>query len=60
VSTALLGHRIQLEGMIPRNERALSEGVYRQAQTKPLGNGGDVVVLESFRVEYDAEFAFAA
>ena len=60
MSMGVLGHRIQLEGMIPRNERALSEGLYLQAETKPLGNVGGTVELESFVVEYDAEFPFTA
>jgi hypothetical protein len=60
MSMGVLGHRIQLEGMIPRNERALSEGIYLQAETKPLGTmtGFAPVALESFVVEYDAEFPF--
>jgi hypothetical protein len=60
MSMGVLGHRIQLEGMIPRNERALSEGVYVQAETKPLGHAGGAVDLESFVIEYDAEFPFSA
>ncbi len=58
MSMGVLGHRIQLEGMIPRNERALSEGIYLQAEAKPLGNGGGMVGLESFMIDYDAEFPF--
>lgn len=59
MSMGVLGHRIQLEGMIPRNERALSEGVYIQAEAKPLGNAGGQVGLESLLIEYDAEFPFS-
>jgi hypothetical protein len=59
MNMGVLGHRIQLEGMIPRNERALTEGVYIQAETKPLGNVGGVVTLASFSVDYDAEFPFS-
>jgi hypothetical protein len=60
MSMGVLGHRIQLEGMIPRNEKALSEGIYIQAETKPLGAEGGSVSLQSFMVEYDAEFPFSA
>ena len=60
MSMGALGHRIQLEGMIPRNERALSEGIYLQAETRPLGAVGGVVELQSFVVDYDAEFPFTA
>jgi len=59
MSMGVLGHRIQLEGMIPRNARALSEGVYIQAEAKPLGNQGQPVALQDFIVEYDAEFPFS-
>jgi len=59
MSMGVLGHRIQLEGMIPRNERALSEGVYIQAEAKPLGSHGMPVTLDNFTIEYEAEFPFA-
>jgi len=45
--------------MIPRNERALSEGVYIQAEAKPLGSHGMPVTLDNFTIEYEAEFPFA-
>jgi hypothetical protein len=60
MSMGVLGHRIQLEGMIPRNERALSEGIYLQAETKPLGHSDGATALDSFVIEYDAEFPFSA
>jgi hypothetical protein len=59
MNMGVLGHRIQLEGMIPRNVRALTEGVYIQAECKPLGAVGGEVALESFIIEYDAEFPFS-
>jgi hypothetical protein len=60
MSMGVLGHRLQLEGMVPRNARALSEGVFLQAEAKPLGYSGSPVRLESFTVQYDAELAFGA
>jgi hypothetical protein len=58
MSGGVLGHRIQLEGMIPRNERGLSEGVYLKAEARPLGDAAGIVALQSFQVDYEAEFPF--